>query len=134
MKVAPMQKRFLALLLALSVADVALAADKDPLAYPIRQYVLVLSIALLGGLVSFAAKVKAGSVSAFNVMHLVGELTTSAFAGLMCFWLAEAAGLPQLVTVCLVGVSGHMGARAIAIFEQWAQRRLGVHPGPGEHP
>lgn len=129
-----MQKRFIALVLALSVADLALAADKDPLEYPIRQYGLVLAIALLGGLVSFVAKVKAGSASALNVMHLVGELTTSAFAGLLCFWLAEAAGMPQLVTVCLVGVSGHMGARAIAIFEQWAQRRLGVPPSPGEQP
>lgn len=122
-----MKKRIFALLIALHLAP-ALAADKDPLDYSLKQYGMVLALALLGGMVSFYAKVRAGHVSAFNVMHLVGELATSAFAGLLCFWMAEQAGLPQLVTACLVGVAGHMGARAIAVFEQWAQRRWGITP------
>lgn len=118
-----MKKRIFALLIALHLVP-ALAADKDPLDYSLKQYGLVLCLALLGGMVSFYAKVRAGLVSGLNVMHLVGELATSAFAGLLCFWMAEQAGLPQLVTACLVGVAGHMGARAIAVFEQWAQRRF----------
>jgi hypothetical protein len=120
-----MKKRLLAVTLSLHAAA-ALAADKDPLEYSLRQYGLVLALALLGGLVSFYAKVRAGHVSAWNLAHLIGELATSAFAGLLCFWMAEVAGLPQLVTACLVGIAGHMGARAIAVFEQWAQRRWGL--------
>jgi hypothetical protein len=127
-----MRRRVISLLLALQAAA-ALAADKDPLDYPLRQYAALLGVALLGGLVSFYAKVKAGHIERWNVMHLIGELTTSAFAGLLCFWLAESAGLPQLLTICLVGVAGHMGARAIALFEAWAQRRFnGTTTSQGE--
>lgn len=103
----------------------ALALDRDPMEYSLRQYGLVLALAILGGLVSFYAKVKAGHVAAWNLMHLIGELATSAFAGLISFWLAEAAGMPPLVTICVVGISGHMGARAITAFERWAARRWG---------
>lgn len=111
------------------------AADKDPLDYSLRQYGAVLAVAILGGLVSFYAKVKAGHVSALNLMHLIGELATSAFAGLLAFWFAEAAGLPQLLTICMVGISGHMGARAIALVEEWAQRRWSSGPPtPGGTP
>jgi hypothetical protein len=114
--------------LALCVALHALPAwaqDRDPLDYPLRQYAFLLGIALLGGLVSFYNRVRSGAVAAWNVMHLIGELATSGFAGLMAFWLCAYAGTPQLVTAALVGVAGHMGTRAIAVFEQWASRRFG---------
>lgn len=102
---------------------VAQAESKDPLSYPVKQYGFVLGLALFGGLVSFYAKVRKGEAQAFNVAQLVGELTTSAFAGLICFWLCELAGAPALLGACLVGVAGHMGARAIATFEAFAMKR-----------
>lgn len=101
------------------------ALDRDPLDYPLRQYIFLLGIALLGGLVSFYNRVRRGAAQAWNVMHLVGELATSGFAGLLAFWLCAYAGTPQLVTAALVGVAGHMGTRAIAMFEEWAARRFG---------
>jgi hypothetical protein len=119
------KKHFLALVLAAHVTR-AYAADKSPLDYSLGQYTLLLSMAVFGGLVSWFAKVKSGSVQAWNVMHLIGELVTSAFAGLMAFYICEWAGTAQLVTICMVGVSGHMGARAIAAFEEIARRKLGV--------
>ncbi len=108
---------------------VAKAQAKDPLAYPIKQYGFVLGVALFGGLVSFYARVRKGEVMALNIMQLIGELTTSAFAGLMCFWLCQLSGAPALLEACLVGVSGHMGTRAIAMFEAFAMRRwaAGAH-------
>lgn len=117
-----MKRRLVLILLALAATQ-ALAADRDPLEIPLRQYAAVLGVAVFGGLVSFYAKVRSGHAQAFNLMHLIGELATSAFAGLMAFWIAEGLGTPQLVTICLVGVAGHMGARAIGIFEVWAARR-----------
>ncbi len=107
------------------------AQDRDPLDYPLRQYALLLSIALLGGMVSFYNRVRSGAVSAWNVMHLTGELATSGFAGLLAFWLCAYANVPQLVTAALVGVAGHMGTRAIAGFEEWAARRFGGDPTQG---
>jgi peptidoglycan/LPS O-acetylase OafA/YrhL len=104
---------------------VARAADKDPLDYPIRQYGFMLGVALLGGLVSWWAKVRKGEARAWHLTGLVGELCTSAFAGLLAFWLCEWAATPPLLTASLVGISGHMGTRAITAFEEFAQKRYG---------
>lgn len=102
---------------------VASADAKDPLSYPAKQYVFVLGVAMVGGLVSFYARVRKGEVLALNVTQLIGELATSAFAGLLCFWLCELANAPPLLAASLVGVAGHMGTRAIAAFEAFAMRR-----------
>ena len=102
---------------------------QDPLDYPVKQYGFVLGVALLGGLVSWVAKVRRGEISPWSVMQLIGELATSAFAGLICFWLCAWANAPGPLTACLVGVAGHMGTRAIVVFEQWAEKRWGVFNG-----
>lgn len=123
--------------IALHSQPAAADADRDPLEYSLREYGLVLALALLGGIVSFYAKVRAGQVAAWNVMHFVGELATSAFAGLLTFWLCESAGAPKLVTICMVGIAGHMGARAISAFEAWAYARWSGQAGassPGQQP
>lgn len=103
--------------------------NQDPLDYPVRQYGFMLGIALLGGLVSWVTKVRKGELSPWSVMQLVGELATSAFAGLICFWLCSWANAPGPLMACLVGVAGHMGTRAIVVFEQWAERRWGALSG-----
>jgi hypothetical protein len=108
----------------------AVAADRDPLEIPLRQYAYLLGIALLGGLVSWYSKVQAGAMRAWSLTALIGELATSAFAGLLAFWLCAWSGTPQLVTAALVGIAGHMGTRAIAAFEQWAQERFGKGAPP----
>ncbi len=121
-----MRSFLIALFLALHIHGAsAQAVVKDPLAYSLRQYGFLLGVAILGGIVSWAAKVKAGVVSAWNLMHLIGELCTSAFAGLLCFWICESMGVAPLLTASFVGVAGHMGTRAIAAFEEFAQRRWG---------
>jgi hypothetical protein len=102
---------------------VSRAETKDPLSYPAKQYVFVLGVAMVGGLVSFYARVRKGEVMALNVTQMVGELATSAFAGILCFWLCELANAPPLLAASLVGVAGHMGTRAIATFESFAMRR-----------
>lgn len=114
------------LVLALLAPLLARADAKGPLDYSLKQYGLTLAIALLGGLVSWLAKVRKGDASPWNVMQLVGELCTSAFAGLMAFWLCEWSGAPPLLSAALTGIAGHMGTRAIATFEEFAQKRFGV--------
>jgi drug/metabolite transporter (DMT)-like permease len=99
-------------------------ASKDPLSYPLKTYGFMLFVAILGGIVSFYAKVRRGEVAALSFMHLVGEITTSAFAGLLVFWLCEYLNVPQILTAPLVGISGHMGAKAIGLAEGWAKRKF----------
>lgn len=103
----------------------ARASEKDPLNYPLKQYGFMLAIALLGGLVSWYAKVRRGEATPWNVMQLTGELCTSAFAGLLAFWICEYMGIPPALEAALVGVAGHMGTRAITTFEEFAQRKWG---------
>lgn len=123
-------KKLLAFFVGMSISLSALAEPKDPLSYPLKQYGLMLGTALLGGLVAWAAKVRAGTVKAWNLMALIGELCTSAFAGLLCFWFCESLSFPPLMTAALVGVAGHMGSRAITAFESMAQRKWGVSEAP----
>lgn len=99
--------------------------NQDPLDYPVRQYGFILAVALLGGLVSYIAKIRKGEIASHNVTQLVGELATSAFAGLLAFWVCAYLGTPGPLMACLVGVSGHMGTRAISMFEEWASKRFG---------
>lgn len=116
----------LAVVFALLGPLIARADAKGPLDYSLKQYGMTLAIALLGGLVSWLTKVRKGDASPWNVMQLTGELCTSAFAGLMAFWLCEWSGAPPLLSAALTGIAGHMGTRAIATFEDFAQKRFGV--------
>jgi hypothetical protein len=100
--------------------------EKDPMTYGLLTYVWVFALSAWGGFVSFWRKLKDGKARPFNIMELVGELFTSAFAGVITFWLCQAAALDGLLTAALVGISGHMGSRAIAQMENWASKRFGV--------
>lgn len=98
--------------------------DKDPTAYSWITYAWVIGLSAWGGLVGFYRRVKAGESSFANLMEIIGELATSAFAGVITFWLCEAAGFAPLITAALVGVSGHMGSRAIFQLECWLKRHI----------
>lgn len=98
-------------------------SPKDPLNYPLRTWVFVLGIAIFGGFVSWYAKVVRKEIPGGSIFHLIGEITTSAFAGVIAFLGCEYADFPRLLTVALVGVSGHMGAKVITMYEVAYQRR-----------
>lgn len=108
----------------LAAPGAARAADRDPLDYPLKQYAFLLGVALLGGLVSWITKVRKGQAQPWNLMALTGELFTSAFAGLLMFWMCAAADVSPLITAGLVGIAGHMGTRAITELEKFAERRM----------
>lgn len=98
--------------------------DKDPSTYGLITYLWVIGLSAWGGAVSFIRKVQNGEARALNIAELIGEIFTSAFAGVITFWLCEAAQINQLVTAALVGISGHMGSRAIYHLESWAEERF----------
>lgn len=104
----------------------AWAQTKGPLDYSLKQYGFILGVALLGGLVSWSARVRKGEAQAWNLAQLIGELSTSAFAGLIAFWICEWSGAPSLLGAALIGIAGHMGTRAISAFESFALRRWGA--------
>lgn len=110
----------------------ALPSVKDPLNYPLRQYGFILAVSMLGGAVSFWTKMRAGDVKGSHIAALIGELTTSAFAGLLAFWICEYASVPPVLTAALAGLAGHAGGRGVAWLEDQARRKaertLGIPP------
>lgn len=98
--------------------------EKDPLSYSALTYCWVFLLAILGGVVNFMRKLQQGHARAFNIVEFVGEIVTSAFAGVITFWLCENAELTPLITAAFVGVSGHMGSRAIFMAEEWLTKKF----------
>lgn len=98
--------------------------EKDPTSYSLLTYAWVFLLSILGGVVNFMRKLHEGHVRAFNIIEFIGELVTSAFAGIITFWLCEHAQFAPLITAALVGVSGHAGSRAIFMLEEFLKTKF----------
>ena len=101
----------------------------DPLDVPVRHYGFLLGFALIGGLATWYRKVKAGEVRPGQLGHLIGELAVSAFSGMVAFMLCMWADLPMHLTAAIVGMSGHMGARALELMERAIVQRASAAAG-----
>lgn len=95
-----------------------------PATIELITYLWVFALSILGGVVSFYNKLKKGHTRVFNIMELIGEIGTSAFAGIITFYLCEWAEISPMLTAAFVGISGHMGSRAIFKMERWAESRF----------
>lgn len=104
--------------------DMKTLVEKSPETYGLFTYAWVIGLSAAGGAVAFMRKFKAGHVRAFNVVEFVGECATSAFAGVMTFYLCEWSNFTQLATAAMVGIAGHMGSRAIANLEMFFEARF----------
>lgn len=126
-----MKKRYIALLAALHISAHA-AEPGNPLDQPIRNWLFILIMALLGGFVSWYMKVKRGELAATNLFALVGEFMVSALAGLLAFLVCDYLSMPLGITGAAAGLAGHAGAKALTIAETWmqkfAEKRLGIAP------
>lgn len=71
-------------------------------------------------------KLQQGHARVFNIVEFLGEIVTSAFAGVITFWLCENAEISPLMTAAFVGISGHMGSRAIFMVENWLKEKFPV--------
>ena len=60
--------------------------EKSPESYSLITYSWVIALAILGGIVSFIRKMQLGQARIFNIVELIGEIVTSAFAGILTFW------------------------------------------------
>lgn len=103
--------------------------EKDPTNYSLLTYAWVLILSAWGGVVNFIRKSRTGAARPFNLTELIGEIFTSGFAGVLTFWLCEFSGIAPLMTAALVGISGHMGGRAIFQIEQWIEQRFEAMKG-----
>lgn len=98
--------------------------EKAPETFSLITYLWVFGISMLGGAVSFLRKVKKGKTRMWNFMEFIGEIATSSFAGIITFYLCQAGNLSPLMTAALVGISGHMGSRALFRLEAFFMRNF----------
>lgn len=98
--------------------------DKDPTTIPLLTYAWVIALSVLGGTVNFMRKLQTGHARVFNLLEFVGELVTAGFTGIITFYLFTNAGIDPLMTAAAVGVSGHMGSRALFLIEGWLTKQF----------
>lgn len=134
-------KLLFALIFALHMSGPALAqtdAPRSPLSYSLREYGLILAIAMLGGFVRWYNAVRRGESAAYDLRILVGELFTSAFLGILTFWACEAVGVQPLVTAALAGMAGHAGVSGLLwaerVLKRFFERKYGVSSATGPMP
>ena len=115
-----------AVILSLYMAAPALAQEvippRSPLSYSLREYGLILAIAMLGGFVRWYNAVRKGESAAYDLRTLVGELFTSAFIGILTFWACEAMSVQPLVTAAFAGMAGHLVSKKAGEF--WINCRI----------
>jgi hypothetical protein len=130
-----------ALIFALCIIAPVWAQDqtsRNPLSYSLREYGLILAIAMLGGFVRWYNAVRRGQSAAYDLRILVGELFTSAFIGILTFWACEAMNVQPLITAALAGMAGHAGVSGLLwaerVLKRFFERKYGVSPHTGPAP
>jgi hypothetical protein len=98
--------------------------EKTPESFTIITYLWVIGLSAMGGAVAFIRKVKAGHSRVFNIAEFFGEIATSAFAGVMTFYMCEWSNFSALATASCVGIAGHMGSRAIFLLENFFEAKF----------
>ena len=83
----------------------------------IITWLWVAGLSLLGGIASFLQKVKTGHARAWNFTEFVGEITASGLTGIITANLCDSMGTSSPLKYALVGISSHMGSRALFKLE-----------------
>lgn len=87
-------------------------------------------LCLLGGFVRFTQNVQAGHARAWNFTELIGEMAMSAFVGSLAYKACLGFHCPADFVPAIVGVTSHMGARALfkaeLIANVFASKKFGV--------
>jgi LydA holin phage, holin superfamily III len=100
--------------------------EKDLLNYPFLTYVWVIAMAALGGIAHYIKKINAGLNKSFSIAELAGEIVISGFVGLLTFFICDATAVDIRITAVFVGISGHMGSRAIYLIQLLIQKKTGI--------
>lgn len=97
---------------------------KDPTSFGMFTYFWVMGLAVGGGFVSYMHKLQLGVKRPFSIIEFIGELVTSGFTGVITFWLCENSGISPLLSAVFVGISGHMGSRALFLIERIIENKI----------
>lgn len=99
--------------------------EKTPLDYTVLQYLLVMILGAIGGLVARLQILVGMGVHCWKcaIGRLAVDACTSGFCGLLAFWACESINMKPLLTAVIIGITGHMGSRALFLAEQIIARK-----------
>lgn len=89
---------------------------KDPNNIPLGIYAFVVVLAAAGGAVRYLNDET--KLKSFSVARLSIDMITSAFAGLMTYWVTVYMNLNPTMGSMLVAIGGYLGVNAIREFEK----------------
>jgi len=96
----------------------------SPENYSLITYLWVIGLSILGGTVRTLTHLKMGMSFRDLCRRWAIDIIVSAFIGIVTFFLCEYAHLSQLLTAAFVGISAHMGTRAIVIIEEFLYKKV----------
>lgn len=100
----------------------------------ISGYIWFVVLAVWGGSVNYVSRVRNDKAIKFSFTELLVEWVISAFAGLSAAFICMEYGLSWHVTACIAGITGHMGGRAIFVFEAYGKKKLSMLLGKIDWP
>jgi hypothetical protein len=100
------------------------AMEKDPTSYSLITYIWVIGLSAWGGIAGYIRRVKTKNPAHFSLAELVGEICISGFVGVLTFYFCESAKINPIFAAALVGISGHMGSRALYFMEAVVKRQI----------
>lgn len=93
--------------------------NKTPESYGMMTYLWVLVLSVWAGIASHLYRFRLYKKRDFDFVGFFVDILISAFVGVLTFFLCESAKIDPLLTAVLVGVSSHMGARSIYLFQHF---------------
>lgn len=94
----------------------------------LASWALLLGLSLWGGVTSFLRKLNSGRVKAWNFTEFIGELTTAGLTGIITANLCDWMNSPAPLKYALVGISSHMGSRALFKLEALVNEKFSLPP------
>ncbi len=86
----------------------------------------VLIISMWGGVAGYIRKIKQGVTKRFSITELLGEIVVSSFVGVITYFLCKSSGIDGMISAAIIGLSGHMGSRAIYMIEVFMRKKAGL--------
>jgi len=97
---------------------------KSPENVPLITYLWVMALSLWGGISSNIRKIRNGSIERFSITELVGDIVISGGVGLLTYFVCDHYAVEGMLSAVFVGISSHMGTRAIYAMEIAIAERL----------
>lgn len=103
--------------------------NTDPLAQPLSVYLVVLTVAIIGGLVGYLNK-----NAAKDWVQALIVVLTSGFTGFIVFCLCLVKQVDMAWTLIAVGVVGMMGKRAVVDLESIVRAKFSINSPNNNQP